>query len=373
MKEAGLSVGTTLSPHLDRFNERIRINGHEASDETISAGMAAVEQARRGVDLSYFEHAILSAFCCFDQAKLDAWVLEVGLGGRLDAVNLVDADVAIISTIGIDHTKWLGDSREAIGREKAGILRTGNPLVCGNLNMPNSVMERAADLGCRTYLPKKQYEFCSTDGCFRFNTVIGSYSVELHSDALPLVAAENAAAATMACLLLMGAGSISDAAFDSACRRVRNPGRLEERRVDELNVVFDLAHNPQASEFLSGQLTRKPIGGVTRAICGFLSDKDVVGIMMPLLELVDEWAFVDTPGARGRSGGEVARLAESLISSRSFRVYERLDAAIAWMKGVSCASDRLLVFGSFATVGEARRILQDGECARHGSSDAAFN
>ena len=163
LRESGLIVGTTLSPHLDRFNERIRINGCEGSDKAISAGMAAIERVREGVDLSYFEHAILAALWCFHQAELDAWVLEVGLGGRLDAVNLVDADVAIVSSIGLEHTKWLGDSLEEIGREKAGILRPEKPLVCGSKDMPITVTGRARDLDCPVYLPEDHYQFFSNE------------------------------------------------------------------------------------------------------------------------------------------------------------------------------------------------------------------
>lgn len=361
--KSGFAVGATLSPHLDRFNERIRIDGIEASDEIIAAGMAAVEQAREGVDLSYFEHTILAALWCFDQAKLDAWVLEVGLGGRLDAVNLVDADVAIVSTIGIEHTQWLGDTLEAIGREKAGILRSGKPLVCGSTELPQSVMGRASDLGCPVYVPEEQYQFSNGASGFLFQARIDTGSMELHSKFSPLVAPENAATATMACALLLEDDSMTNAGLEFACREVMNPGRLEQRRIGDLNVTFDLAHNPQAAEFLNRQLDRDPVAGLTRAVCGFLSDKDVVSTIQPLLGLVDEWAFVGTPGARGRSGSEVAELAAKLLREGSYAVYERPGAAIERMKGVSCASDRLLVFGSFATVGEARRILRSGEDA----------
>lgn len=363
LRKTGLSVGTTLSPHLDRFNERIRINGYEACDETICAGMAAVEQAREGVDLSYFEHAILAALWCFDQAGLDAWVLEVGLGGRLDAVNLVDADVAIISTIGIEHSKWLGDSLDAIGREKAGILRAGKPLVCGRKEMPETVIGRAKELCCPVYLPEDQYSFSRRNSGFGLQARVASELIELQSRFSPLIAPENAATATMACVLLPGTDSVADSALEFACREAFNPGRLEARQIGHLKVIFDLAHNPQAAEFLNGQLSKAPFPGRTRAICGFLSDKDVVGIASALVDLVDEWAFVDTPGARGRSRDEAASLAGEVLKEGAYGVHETLQAAIECMKRVSCASDRLLVFGSFATVSEARKMLRNGESA----------
>ncbi len=357
---SGLRVGTTLSPHLDRFNERVRICGAQAADDTIAAGMMAVEQAREQVPLSYFEHAILTALWCFDQAQTEAWVLEVGLGGRLDAVNIIDADVAIISTIGLEHTQWLGDSLQAIGREKAGILRTGKPLVCGSAQMPDSVFEQAARLSCPVYVPAAEYQGRLLAEGFAFSTQMRDQALALASRYRPRIAPENAATATMACSLLLGGEQMSTSAFELACRHTVNPGRLESAAVDGVNFIFDLAHNPQAAGFLRAQLAHMPVCGKTRAICGFLSDKDVAGTLGMLRDLVDDWAFVDTPGVRGRPATEVAERAEPVLGNTLRTTFTHLDAAIRVMKGVSLPTDRLLVFGSFTTVGEARRILGVG-------------
>ena len=372
LKASGLKVGTTLSPHLVRFNERIRLNGREASDERICEALQAIELAREEVDLSYFEHVILAALYAFDTAQLDAWVLEVGLGGRLDAVNVVDADVAIISSIALEHTDWLGNSLDAIGREKAGILRPGKPLVCGSASMPRSVFSQADKLGCTMYLPGKGFRYATTEAGFDFDADIGQLKASWKALPTPRVAPENAATALMASLLLLGdAGDVGDdliqrPAIESACQNAANPGRLERRALDGTSLVLDLAHNPDAARFLRAQLAREAAGGRTRALAGFLADKDVAGTVAALDGLVDEWHFVPTPGARGRSAQEVADLARLALEGAPIKLHRNVRAAIGELKGVSCASDRLLVFGSFATVGEARKFFDQEASAEQG-------
>ncbi|MCY4041353.1 MAG: bifunctional folylpolyglutamate synthase/dihydrofolate synthase [Gammaproteobacteria bacterium] len=375
LRASGRTVGTTLSPHLDRFNERIRIDGREATDRVICAGMAAVEAARGDVHLSYFEHAILAALCCFDASDLDTWVLEVGLGGRLDAVNIVDADVAIISSIGLEHTAWLGDTLEEIGIEKAGILRSGQPLVCGSAEMPNSVLVRAETLDCQVFMPGRDFNFERYgDGLrVRANTKAMSMEmdidIELQSSIMPRIAPENVAAASMACVRLEQPARISSQAFHAACREVFNPGRLEHFDVAGVNIVLDLAHNPAAARFLRRQLDHQPSPKRTRAICGFLADKDAAGTLCELTSCVDHWLFVDTPGARGRSAEALAALAKDVLGEASCETHDSMESALSAAKGVSCASDRVLVFGSFTTVGQARRLLQNRSDVRPISYD----
>ena len=369
LKASGLKVGTTLSPHLVRFNERIRLNGREASDERICEALQAIELARGDIDLSYFEHVILAALFAFDKAQVDAWVLEVGLGGRLDAVNVVDADVAIISSIGLEHTDWLGNSLDAIGREKAGILRPGKPLVCGSDSMPKSVFSQADKLGCTLYLPGKGFRYATTEAGFDFEADIGQFKASWKALPMPRVAPENAATALMASLLLLGdvgGDLIQRPAVESACQIAVNPGRLERRELDGTSLVLDLAHNPDAARFLRAQLARETALGRTRALAGFLADKDIAGTVAALEGLVDEWHFVPTPGARGRSAQETGELARRALEGAPIRLHQNVRAAIGELKGVSCASDRLLVFGSFATVGEARKFFDQEASAEQG-------
>lgn len=357
LQGSGMRVGTTLSPHLTRFNERIRIDKREVSDQSICQAMARVEAVRGGVNLSYFEHAVLAAFCCFDRAHLDAWVLEVGLGGRLDAVNVVDADVAIISSIAMEHTEWLGDSLDAIGAEKAGVLRRGKPLVCGSSRIPESVLARARELACEVFMPGSAYRQAVTETGFGFTSGCGRKLKAWHSLPVPWVASENAATALMACLLLPNANSIVRGAIENACETAFNPGRFERRELGHVEVVLDLAHNPDAGRFLCRQLEVVPSLGRTRAIAGFLGDKDVTGTVGALAGIIDEWHFVSTPGDRGRTAGEIAELARNILQGASIFTRDSVESAMNLLKGVSCASDRVLVFGSFATVGEARKFL----------------
>lgn len=360
LRASGRKVGTTLSPHLVRFNERIRLDGREAFDTEICRAMARVETVRGNTNLSYFEHAILAALVCFDEAEVDTWVLEVGLGGRLDAVNIVDADVAIIASIGLEHTAWLGDTCEAIGAEKAGILRSGRPLVCGSADMPRSVFERARQLRCPVYTPQRDFSF-DTESVFQFDADVEGTKVCVRSRAEPRIAPENAATAAMACALLEQPAAISGGALEAACRQAVNPGRMEMLDWNGVSVVLDLAHNPAAARFLARQLGACPVPGRTRAICGFLSDKDVAGTAGELAAIVDHWHFADTPGARGRSAQEVSACLLNVLDNGTLACHASVEAAIEVAKGVSCTSDRLLVFGSFATVGKARQILHAGQ------------
>lgn len=354
---SGMRVGTTLSPHLARFNERIRIDGRETGDDIICGAMQRVEAVRQEVGLSYFEHAVLAALCAFDNARLDAWVLEVGLGGRLDAVNVVHADVAIISSIAMEHVEWLGHSLDAIGAEKAGVLRRGKPVVCGSTNMPDSVFVRARTLACDIHLPGASYRQAVTSAGFEFASGCGKGLKSWNSLPIPQVAPENAATAIMACLLLPSVKSIDRPTIEHACRSAVNPGRFERRDYAGTEVVLDLAHNPAAARFLRRQLALTPVAGRTRALAGFLSDKDVCGTIHALADVVDEWHFVSTPGVRGRSADDVAQIASGAIESGSVFTRDSVQSAMNLLKGVSCVSDRVLVFGSFATVGEARKFL----------------
>ncbi len=360
LRAGGDKVGSTLSPHLTRFNERIRIDGREVSDQAICKAMAAVESARGDVPLSYFEHAILSAFCCFDASGADAWVLEVGLGGRLDAVNIVDADVAVVTSIGLEHTAWLGDTLDAIGSEKAGIARAGRPLVCGSRDMPDSVLAHARALGCPVFMPGRDFCFELGAAGFRLCGSVSNTRFDLQSPVAPRVAPENAAAASMACAALAYPADISGEAFDAACRETFNPGRLERFSIGGMEVILDLAHNPSAARFLRRQLEHQFALRRTRAICGFLADKDIVGTLRELNGCVDDWLFVDTPGARGVSASKIAALAKDALGDAPFETHRSVERAFQSANGVSCASDRLLVFGSFATVGAARKYLING-------------
>ena len=343
LRASGRRVGTTLSPHLTRFNERIRIDGDEVEDDEIVAAFEVVEQARRGVALTYFEYAILAAFRVFRTRNVEAAVLEVGLGGRLDAVNIVDADVAIITSIGLDHQDYLGSDLESIGAEKAGIMRSGRPVVFGAPNVPDSVRDRAATLGAPFIMHGVDYRHADD---------ARGWSLELRDGRRvrvpesPRVAADNAAAALQAFAMI-------EPDFDSgivaqACRQATIPGRLERIEARGRRWILDVAHNPHAARFLRGNIE----GSVACAILGMLEDKDHAGVASALADLVARWVLTDNTAPRGLRAPE---LAERLPFAHVLE--PRMRDAVARALSTTEANDVILVLGSFDTVARARQEL----------------
>lgn len=293
LRAQGLKVGVYSSPHLLRYNERVLIEGCEASDERLCEAFAAVEAARGEISLTYFEMGTLAAFWLFKQSALDAVVLEVGLGGRLDAVNLVDADIALVTSIGVDHVDYLGDSRESVAYEKAGIFRRGKPALCGDLDPPQPLLDKVRELDCPFFLRGRDFDL--TSGAehwhWRGRQLDGS-SVELGGLPLLDLPMENAALALQA-FLLMGlpwdAGTVRQALLDT-----RITGRLDRRGLSfqgkRVELLLDVGHNPHAAEYLARRLLARPVKGRRLAIFGLLADKDLDGVIAPLRALVDDWA-----------------------------------------------------------------------------------
>ena len=339
---AGRTVGTTTSPHLHRFNERIRINGREADDATIVAAFEAVEACRQGTDLSYFEYAILAALKVITEAGVDHAVLEIGLGGRLDAVNVVDCDVAVITSIGLDHQDYLGATRELIGAEKAGILRAGVPLVYGERDPPRSVTARAHALDAAVYLAGRDFGHAGRsvwlhDGDRRA-------SLELTASAVDPV---NAATAVQVAQL--SGCSLDQQTVAAAAARVRNPGRFEVLHRNDRIWVFDVAHNPDGAVFLAGQLRQRFAGRIAGAVVGCFADKDAASIVAPLVPLVGEFAYADTVGARGAKG---TTLRAAVDDPRAFA--GTLAHGMEHLVAATAPGDVILVLGSFDVVERAR-------------------
>ena len=343
LRASGRTVGTTLSPHLARFNERIRVDGEEVEDDDIVAAFEVVERARRGVALTYFEYAILAAFRVFRARNVDATVLEVGLGGRLDAVNIVDADVAIITSIGLDHQEYLGSDVESIGAEKAGIMRPGRPVIFGTGQAPNSVRARAAELGAPFIMHGVDYRQVADARGWRVALCDGR---RIRVQEQPNVAADNAAAALQAFATLEP--DVDAEAVAEACRRATIPGRLE--RMDALGRrwMLDVAHNPHAARFLRENIDAP----VACAILGMLEDKDHAGVVAAVADVVDRWVLTDNTAPRGLSARKLAQRLR-FPHARS----PRIGDAIAYAVSTTEANDGILVLGSFDTVARARQEL----------------
>ena len=357
----GWKVGAYTSPHLLRYNERVRIEAEEVADDALVAAFAVVEAARVDTPLTYFEFGTLAALWLFQRASLDLVVLEVGLGGRLDAVNLVDADVAVVTTVDIDHTGWLGSDRESIGREKAGIARAWKPLVLGEVDPPSSVLRHAYAIGANAIRLGSDFFHEPVDAAhWRWREV----GAELRLPAPRLAAPPQRANASTAIAALRALPrALPEAAFAQGVATATLPGRLQCLQRDGVEIVLDVAHNPQAARELAAWLRRRS-PAPTVAVFAALADKDAAAMVQALDGQVGHWYLAGLEQA-GR-GQEVDSLAARLdgtvagvatgVSSGDARVADALARAIAAV----APGGRVLVFGSFHTVAEALQALRSG-------------
>lgn len=366
LAEQGLRVGVYSSPHLLQYNERVLIEGRMADDDALCRAFSAVEAARGETSLTYFEMGTLAAFWLFERAELDVAVLEVGLGGRLDAVNLVDADLAVITSIGVDHAEWLGNSRESVAREKAGILRAGRPALCGDPQPPENLLQYAASLGAELGVRGRDFDLSIEASGWRWNGR-DVHDERLALDDLPLLdlPMENAALALQAFVLLEPRWQIGQ--VRRALADTRLVGRLDRRQVQvngrTLTLLLDVGHNPQASEFLAARLRQRACAGRRHAgrrlaVFGLLADKDLSGVVRPLLDVVDDWVVAPLPCGRSRATAELQEVLSGFgaCSVEAGSVAEALDRQCAQAD----EQDEILVFGSFYCVAEALAWL-----ARH--------
>ncbi len=354
-RAAGWRTGAYTSPHLVAYNERVRINGCDAGDAALVAGFEAVEAARGDTPLTYFEYGTLCALWLFARARLDLAVLEVGLGGRLDAVNIVDADVSVITTVDIDHVDWLGADREAIGFEKAGIARPWKPLVLGDDDPPASVLRHAYAIGASAVRANCDFFFtaeASDDGArWEWREVGKRYELPMPALAAP-VQLRNAATAIAAIRALRM--PLPESAIAQGIAQARIPGRLQRFERDGVAVLVDVGHNPQAARELARWLRRDAAPGRTFAVFAALGDKDASGVASALDGLVDAWhlAGLEEAGPRGLGvDAFAARLAGSPAAD-GLR-HRTVQAALAAALAAAEPGDRVLVFGSFHTAAAA--------------------
>ena len=362
----GLRAGLFTSPHLVRYNERIRIEGVAASDAELIQAFEEIEGARGGTTLTFFEYNTLAALLVFTRRRVEVAVLEVGLGGRLDATNLVAPDVAVVVSVGLDHRDWLGDSLESIGREKAGILRAGRPAVLGTPDMPASVFEIIASLGARALVAGRDFTWDVMDGgrwSFRGpglaledlapSRLAGSIQYRNAATAITAVAALGAAAPLRRAL--------DRATANRALGAVQLAGRLQVVP-GMIEWVLDIAHNEPAARVLAAHLRERPLPqgpdgrGRTLAVVGVLADKDAAGIAAPLAPLIDEWIVCALPGPRGGSAAALA--ARMGLVRAEVTLADSVVAGCERAREQARPGDRVVVFGSFLTVGPALAWLR---------------
>uniref|UniRef100_UPI0005781F2B bifunctional tetrahydrofolate synthase/dihydrofolate synthase n=2 Tax=Yersinia pestis TaxID=632 RepID=UPI0005781F2B len=327
-----------------------------------SHSFAQIEAGRGDISLTYFEFGTLSALQLFKQAKLDVVILEVGLGGRLDATNIVDSDVAAITSIALDHTDWLGYDRESIGREKAGVFRGGKPAVVGEPDMPQSIADVAAELGAQLYRRDVAWKFSQQEPFDQQEPVDQQINGwhwqcgERQLTGLPVPNVPLANAATALAVLHYSELPLSDEAIRQGLQAASLPGRFQVVSEQPL-LILDVAHNPHAARYLVNRLAQviNPVNaskqGKVRAVVGMLSDKDIAGTLACLSERVDEWYCAPLEGPRGASAGQ---LAEHLVSARQFS-----DVETAWRQAMQDADtqDVVIVCGSFHTVAHVMAAL----------------
>ncbi|AQQ68209.1 bifunctional tetrahydrofolate synthase/dihydrofolate synthase [Microbulbifer agarilyticus] len=347
------SVGAYSSPHLLRFNERIRVNGEEVGDAQLIEAFEAVDAARGDISLTYFEFTTLAGLWLFKRADVEFALLEVGLGGRLDAVNLVDADISVITSVAVDHEAWLGNDREVIGREKAGILRAGKTFVCADPQPPASVVDASRELGCDSFFIGHQFSLIEGEYLLNAEPELRIGLPELH---LP----PSSVAAAITALALAGELPGAEQVCD-VLAALQMPGRCQAIRYKEREVLLDVGHNPAAAEYLARWLARHPVAGRTVALVAVMADKDLDGLVAPLKGLVDYWypaLLPDNPRAADseqvRAGLAAAGVAVGQVEEVGKPVAEQLELAVAALGG----EDRLLVFGSFFTVAEVLSAIQ---------------
>lgn len=344
LARTGRRVGSYTSPHLLRYNERICVHGSPVDDATLCAAFSAVEAARGTVGLTYFEFGTLAALWTLERARLDAAVLEVGLGGRLDAVNIVDADAALISSIDLDHQAWLGFTRDSIGAEKAGIFRARRPAVSADPATPGSIPASAAELGARYREAGRDFTIREADDG-SWSWTMGRHELAgLPRPAGGRVQLRNAAGCLAVLAELGVLRALSPAQVADGLRHARAPGRLQRVGTSPEQLV-DVSHNPAAGRALAEHLAGRP-GSRVHAVVGMLADKDHEGYLAELAELVSWWYPATTGGARGYSA---KALGAHLPAKRIAGLFD--DPASAWRAALEKAAprDRVVACGSFVT------------------------
>ncbi|MBR0566212.1 bifunctional tetrahydrofolate synthase/dihydrofolate synthase [Azoarcus sp. L1K30] len=361
----GYRVGCYTSPHLLRYNERVRVDGRDVDDAALIEAFVSVEHARGQTALTYFEHGTLAAWEVFRAQRPDVIILEVGLGGRLDAVNVFDADCAIVTGVAMDHMEYLGDTREAIGFEKAGIFRAGKPAVYGDPQPPASLVEHAASIGATLWISGRDFGFGGDQqqwGYWRYEAAPAKGALTRRGGlAYPALRGANQllnAAAVMTALdTLRECIPVSMQSVREGLMLVEVPGRFQVLP-GRPAVVLDVAHNPQAAGVLSENLGGMGFHPETSAVLGMFGDKDVEGVVARMRDRVDRWYLADLPGPRGLTAEDLAvrvRAAEAKGDIHCFK--SPSEAFIAARKSVE-EGDRIAVFGSFLTVADVLATIR---------------
>ncbi len=388
-RAAGYRTGSFISPHLLHYNERVRVEGRQATDAELVGAFERIEQARGATTLTFFEYNTLAALQIFADARVDVAVLEVGLGGRLDATNVLDADVAVLCSVGLDHRDWLGDTLDAIGTEKAGIFRERRPAVLGTAEMPRSVFAAIERLHARPIIAQRDFDWSiAGTGAERwtYRGLRASFE-ELPRPALAgAIQFRNAATALAGYEALPGSRPLAREWVIQALQSARLPGRFQILQLPgpgsgpgprprpgagpgsepgpapgaEIEWILDVAHNEPAAGVLAESLRARPVSGKTHAVCSILRDKDVEAVGRVLESVIDEWIVCGVPGPRGSTAAELA--GRLVATVRAPLLAESVREGCELARARARRADRVVVFGSFATVASALQWLGYTRC-----------
>ena len=353
LRADGYRVGAFTSPHLRRYNERIQIDGCEVSDTSLIAAFERIEAVRKDETLTYFEFNTLAAVLIFQTAGLDAAILEVGMGGRLDTVNLIDADVALISSVGLDHCEYLGHDLETIGREKAGIFRPHQVAVFGARAMPRSIADTARQIGTELRRLGTQFDYQRSGSSWSWRGIAQQWRDLPPPNLSGDIQYDNAAAVLAVLEALQRPLPVTEIAITRGLRSVQLPGRFQVvRDAREVTWVFDVAHNPDAAQQLAARLAATPVEGRTLAVCGIVADKDIDNVVRPIQPYVQRWIAAQLDSSRALP---VAELGVRIKKAGGVEVTtaDSVAQACAQANRKAQPGDRVIVFGSFSTVGPA--------------------
>lgn len=348
--EAGYKVGSFTSPFLFKYNEQVKINGKEINDQFFCDTFKKINLHRGDISLTPFEFTTLAALSIFKQHKLDLILLEVGLGGRLDAVNILDTDISIVTNIGIDHTEWLGSTRETIAFEKAGIFRANKTAICGDFSPPPTLIQQANQLAAPLFCQGKEFYYQEIENQWSW------HYAKIHYEYLPktTLALQNMSTVLMAVSLLQPLLPIEDKIIYRALKKVYLPGRIQVIP-GKITKIFDVSHNPDAVNFLSQFLKKNPILGKTYAVFSMLADKDIMASIETINQQIHHW-FVAPLLTKRAASTELLRKIFQHTTIVKVSFFPSIKEAYLEACSIARPIDRVVIFGSFHTVAEARIV-----------------
>ena len=354
LQQANRKVGTYMSPHLHTYNERVKINGVMLSDDDFIESFEAIDKAREDIMLTYFEVGTLSSLYLFIKYQVDVAVLEVGLGGRLDAVNIVDADISIVTSIGLDHQDWLGDDLSKIAFEKAGIYRPLKPAICGERIPPQTLINHANNIKAPLFIKGDHFNYTRNSKSWSWQGVDGSGErvIELKDLPLPSLPLENAVTVLQALQFVPFEISLKN--IVDGITGAHLSGRLEQIETP-FKAILDVGHNPQAAKLLSTRLKGSASKGRRFALLAMLKDKDPVGVVKELTENVGHWYLAGIEGYRGQTSQELAEKLKNQLPV--VMCHEQVSDALDDLLEEMNKDDELIVLGSFVTVAKAHEWL----------------